>query len=495
MESFIKFKDLFRKDKQENDSLFQELKCGILTKDQKIATWLGIDAVEVVSLIRRTTEIFDWLRHKEATGKVLSTDELDLYNQPLCRQENKAKEPIRKEADIKKMLLLTECGIVDYGIEEMLDIINPDDETKTSTNLEILNTIPDTETATQAKVQANCKPKRAMELVEISSKESVSKRTRQEMVLTGDFKEEIMNNSHQSTALTPQTKEKIYKSTTCLTLWDIPNETRANQIRKCLSFYGRAIVKRFMSNGKTKAAQIELTFRNPKRKVELQNSWAVHFVNGKMLRVTGGLLDKETLVERSKYKSIIKNLPKTAIETSLLRQLRNIKAKAVYISTNSNGNQRGTASIYFATKEDQDRATSQTVFYFNTKLEWAEPGGDENKKIYRQYSDKSRIPKPKTTTKRPKVEKDTTKIQDENSGNLEIEIAEGSKRKFTGKDIQLTNSLPNKKKSSEVQQDMKVGKSREKEKEAIQTGLLYEIIRRLESLEEQQKGGKAPNRS
>ena len=177
MESFIKFKDLFRKDKQENDSLFQELKCGILTKDQKIATWLGIDAVEVVSLIRRTTEIFDWLRHKEATGKVLSTDELDLYNQPLCRQENKAKEPIRKEADIKKMLLLTECGIVDYGIEEMLDIINPDDKTKTSTNLEILNTIPDTETATQAKVQANCKPKRAIELVENSSKESVSKRT------------------------------------------------------------------------------------------------------------------------------------------------------------------------------------------------------------------------------------------------------------------------------------------------------------------------------
>ncbi|CAG8686618.1 11435_t:CDS:1, partial [Dentiscutata heterogama] len=38
----------------------------------------------------------------------------------------------------------------------------PDDESKTSTNLEILNPIPDTETKTQAKVQVNYKPRQTM---------------------------------------------------------------------------------------------------------------------------------------------------------------------------------------------------------------------------------------------------------------------------------------------------------------------------------------------
>ncbi|CAG8576853.1 1691_t:CDS:1, partial [Dentiscutata erythropus] len=61
---------------------------------------------------------------------------------------------------------------------------------------------------------------------------------------------------------------------------------------------------------------------------------------------------KETLVERSKFKLVVKNLPKIAAESALLRQLKNIKIKAMYISTNSNGNQRGTASVYFASKED-----------------------------------------------------------------------------------------------------------------------------------------------
>ncbi|CAG8679854.1 2423_t:CDS:1, partial [Dentiscutata heterogama] len=68
----------------------------------------------------------------------------------------------------------------------MLDLINLDDESKTSTNLEILNTIPDTETETQAKVQIRCKPKQTMKLVKSSPKKIVSKQTRQEMIPTGD---------------------------------------------------------------------------------------------------------------------------------------------------------------------------------------------------------------------------------------------------------------------------------------------------------------------
>ncbi|CAG8772984.1 26730_t:CDS:2, partial [Dentiscutata erythropus] len=102
-------------------------------------------------------------------------------------------------------------------------------------------------------------------------------------------------------------------------------------------------------------------------------------------------LDKKTLVKRSKFKSVVKNLPKIAAESALLRQLKNIKAKAVYISTNSNRNQKGTALVYFASKEDQLKSMEQTVYYFNTKLEWADLVNEEIKKSYQQPREKSSI--------------------------------------------------------------------------------------------------------
>src|SRR5260364_130922 len=89
-----------------------------------------------------------------------------------------------------------------------------------------------------------------------------------------------------------------------------------------------------------------------------------------MIRLTQGYFDPETLAERSRYKLTTKNIPKWAIESVLLRQLRCINAKAVYISSNSNGNQRGTASIYFLNEQDYVDALQRTVYYFHTKLEW-----------------------------------------------------------------------------------------------------------------------------
>ncbi|CAG8797373.1 1253_t:CDS:1, partial [Gigaspora margarita] len=64
-------------------------------------------------------------------------------------------------------------------------------------------------------------------------------------------------------------KEIIKRS---LTLWNIPNETRACQIRKNLSFYSRLMVKSFKANGKSKAAFVEIKFKNEKREKELENT-------------------------------------------------------------------------------------------------------------------------------------------------------------------------------------------------------------------------------
>ncbi|CAG8835646.1 23497_t:CDS:1, partial [Gigaspora margarita] len=56
-------------------------------------------------------------------------------------------------------------------------------------------------------------------------------------------------------------KEKIKRS---LTLWNIPNETLARQIRKNLSFYGRLMIKSFKATSKSKATFIEIEFKNEK---------------------------------------------------------------------------------------------------------------------------------------------------------------------------------------------------------------------------------------
>ncbi|CAG8807126.1 13414_t:CDS:2 [Gigaspora margarita] len=72
-------------------------------------------------------------------------------------------------------------------------------------------------------------------------------------------------------------KEKIKKS---LTLWDISNETLACQIRKNLSFYGRLTVKSFRANSKSKAAFVEIEFKNEKQvKRIVTGSNAIKIIN------------------------------------------------------------------------------------------------------------------------------------------------------------------------------------------------------------------------
>ncbi|CAG8785183.1 35042_t:CDS:2, partial [Gigaspora margarita] len=56
---------------------------------------------------------------------------------------------------------------------------------------------------------------------------------------------------------------------------DIPNETRACQIRKNLSFYSRLMVKSFKANSKSKATFVEMEFKNEK----LTGSNAITIIN------------------------------------------------------------------------------------------------------------------------------------------------------------------------------------------------------------------------
>ncbi|CAG8792310.1 9265_t:CDS:1 [Gigaspora margarita] len=103
-----------------------------------------------------------------------------------------------------------------------------------------------------------------------------------------------------------------------LILWDLPKETNTKVIQKNLSFHRRALVKRFLENGKSNAALIEIETKNLRRKKELIAVWAIHFEKGKIIRVTQREFDKKTLIECSKNKMIVKNVPKTAAEATLL---------------------------------------------------------------------------------------------------------------------------------------------------------------------------------
>ena len=165
-----------------------------------------------------------------------------------------------------------------------------------------------------------------------------------------------------------------------ITVWDIPNETRANQIRRYLGYYGKATVLSFMANGKNKAAFIAIEPRDERKKELLQSMWAIHLEKSKMSRLTQGRFDAEVLQERSKHKAIIRDVPKSAIETAFLRQIKGTKAKAVYISKNRNGNQRQMASIYFASEEDkQMEQTPSILLQYKTRL-----GGEEQRKTMRR---------------------------------------------------------------------------------------------------------------
>jgi hypothetical protein len=83
-----------------------------------------------------------------------------------------------------------------------------------------------------------------------------------------------------------------------------------------------------------------------------------------------GRFDSEALEKRRKYKAALKDIPKSALESTLLRQLRPLKVKAVFIPNNSNGNKRSIAFVYFESEEDCQKAKEKNAFYYHNKLTW-----------------------------------------------------------------------------------------------------------------------------
>lgn len=92
--------------------------------------------------------------------------------------------------------------------------------------------------------------------------------------------------------------------------------------------------------------------------------------NGKLAWMNIGNWDKKELKERESFKAILTNIPWTAHEILLLRDFQFTEAKTIYILFNLNRNSSHIAKIFFKTKEDMKRATSRSIYYYNTKLFW-----------------------------------------------------------------------------------------------------------------------------
>src|SRR5260364_442313 len=128
----MKYKHLCKKEQIDAQALCRDIEKEMLSKDIKIARWLGLKEEQgIVCLIRKLLEFHDWIESKKACKQKVTLEETKFFD------ESKSKESVLHNSDAKldkKMLLLAECGITDYGIEEKKVHIKKDNSTSVTLN-------------------------------------------------------------------------------------------------------------------------------------------------------------------------------------------------------------------------------------------------------------------------------------------------------------------------------------------------------------------------
>ncbi|CAG8817442.1 27361_t:CDS:2, partial [Gigaspora margarita] len=197
------------------------------------------------------------------------------------------------------------------------------------------------------------------------------------------------------------TKEKL----TTYTLWDLPQLFNNGQVKRLIERYGKVQEICWTCEKFSKQAHITLSEKNEKSKKMLKDSWVLPIGKG-LTRITVGNNQEEDLKIRKQHKLTLYSLPRNIAEVLLLRQVRHLKTKAVYIPVNANFNPGRSAFVYFSSNEDLLRAYKSKVNYRNSLLywkfcKWAEsknnPIQQEGAETSSRY--KSKIKEKKTTSK------------------------------------------------------------------------------------------------
>lgn len=246
-------------------------------------------------------------------------------------------------------------------------------------------------------------------------------------------------------------------------LWDLPQDYSKYQISKLVERYGRIVKIDWKRMSRGKIAKILLECKTKEDQKKLEETWSIPLELGTTTRVSYGEEAYNIKENRREHKAIIRGVPTNAKEVLLLRQLAKIDARAVHIPFNSNYNRKRTATIYFDSEKSKLNAIRQTVYYYNSRLEWTYTTENKEEKevrrpfLHRHYEYKGKERK--------------------EEGNDKDESKEGENNRTTRK-----------RKENNIEE--------EKEKREYSTNtLLLDILDRIKKIEEKELGAEAPNRS
>ncbi|CAG8844777.1 42454_t:CDS:1 [Gigaspora margarita] len=80
---------------------------------------MGLEDQKLVYLIRQIAETYDWIEYKLAFKQTVSLEETDLIQGSDSTHKN-----TQTHLNTKEVLILAECGIMDYGILELQEALN-----------------------------------------------------------------------------------------------------------------------------------------------------------------------------------------------------------------------------------------------------------------------------------------------------------------------------------------------------------------------------------
>jgi hypothetical protein len=299
-------------------------------------------------------------RHTEDNIKLVNKKKDERYNKQAEVILNKSVEKLlenleeEKEKAIDKItLLMTEYGTYDSETEESKKLMLLRYNSKIKKDLDI-----------KKEDEAKKEIREDIHASRWASKDINNSIWAQKDRSKNQAQYEIVRQNQEQKVQTKDTRSL----TLTLTIWDLPKDAKYGRVTRCLSFYGKTRILEWRMLKKTKAALVQITGWSQKRIDLLASSWSVHFEKGSMCRITPGRFDSEVLEKRRKYKAALRDIPKSALESMLLRQLRPLRVKAVFIPNNSNGNKRCIAFAYFESEENCKRAKKMSVFYYHNKL-------------------------------------------------------------------------------------------------------------------------------
>lgn len=336
------------------------------------------------SLVKEMNDLKNCIKVKESYAN-------DLCGNELGNQQSSSPEEMIID---KAALVVAECGNKDYGVEEvamewqqvLLEREREDLKVQIkSDNME--SATPIVNKLGNQQLQTECSRKNRLEdsihapanrgkNIDINEKIGQEKQRQVKLSHKSSLDESIHARVREDSRIDSKVKQRFMQegrlnsSALEITVWDLLDRTRIDRLRSQLERFGRAVCIREANKDFRRAAVFRVRPHDEEWRVRLLKTWAIETEEGRLLRMNIGHLNFAALKERERYRAIVRNIPKNAIDGILLRQLQRVNAKNVFIRRNSNGNYSSVAIVDFASREDKEVALRQTVYYRDTKLKW-----------------------------------------------------------------------------------------------------------------------------